>query len=264
MSFNNLADAQAAAGVAYLFDEPAVVIVKHKNPCGVAVAEGPSGAFAAAWESDPLAAFGGVVAANVPLDSDAARLIADRFIEVVVAPEVGEEAAAILAARPALRLLAAPAPGSTLDLRPIDGGFLVQEADRVADDRSSGWEHVAGPVPDERVWSELSFAWRVAAGATSNAVVLSRDRATIGVGAGEQSRVGAVHRALAVAGERARGAVAASDGFFPFRDGFDALATAGVAAVVEPGGSKRDAEVMAAAEEHGVALVFTHRRHFRH
>src|SRR5690606_27764305 len=258
MSFNNHLDAEAAWRLACRFDEPAAVIVKHTNPCGVAVAPDAATAFGRAWECDPLSAFGGVVALNRTLDAATAEQIAANFVEVVVAPEVEEAAASVLSAKPNLRVLAADTPGDgELDFRRIEGGFVAQTRDVPG---GEDWQVVSGRAPSEAEMSDLRFAWTVAAATKSNAIVVAKDRAAIGVGAGDQSRVGAAQRAIARAGDRARGAVAASDAFFPFPDGLETLAEAGVTAVVEPGGARRDEEVIAAADRLGVALVFTGRR----
>jgi len=269
MSFNNYADAEAAWRLVWAFAEPAAAVVKHTNACGVAVCDTVGSAFDKAWDCDPLSAFGGVVALNRPLDAATAAAIAANFVEVVVAPEVTAEAARVLGARRNVRVLEAakPRPGG-LEFRAVEGGFLVQERDDVAlatgGGMPDGWRVVAGSAPSAGVTSELEFAWTVAAATKSNAVVIAKDRGAIGVGAGDQSRVGAAERAVARAGERALGAVAASDAFLPFRDGLDVLAAAGVVALVEPGGSLRADEVITAATEHGMTLIFTGMRHFRH
>lgn len=262
MSFNNHLDAEAAWRLANQFDEPAVVIVKHTNPCGVALAESVSDAYARAWECDPLSAFGGVVGINRPVDEDTAHQIVGRFVEVVVAGAVDESAAAVLADKPNLRVLvASPPAGKDVDFRRVDGGFVAQPRDSAGGEE---WAIVSRRRPTETEMTDLRFAWTVAASTKSNAIVVAKDGAAIGVGAGDQSRVGAAERALARAGDRAQGAVAASDAFFPFPDGLETLARAGVTAIVEPGGSVRDNEVIAAADAAGVALVFTARRHFLH
>ena len=219
----------------------------------------------AAWECDPVSAFGGVVALNRPLDEPTSQLIADAgFIEVLIAPEVGDAAATALSAKPTLRLLQAAAPAATdLDMRRLEDGFVVQPRDQVHSD-DAAWSVVGTTALQEPRLVDLRLAWLVAAHTKSNAIVIVRDGAAVGVGAGDQSRVGAAHRALERAGDRARGGVAASDAFLPFRDTVDSLAAAGVTALVEPGGSKRDDEVIAAANEHGMALVSTGERHFRH
>lgn len=261
LSFNNLVDAEAAWRLVGDLDGPAVVIVKHTNPCGVAERDGLTSAYRAAWECDPLSAFGGVVAVNRPLDETTAKEMASVYLEVVVAPEISGEATEVLAARKGLRLMEAPPtiPGGW-EMRGIEGGMLIQRRDSTEDGE---WKSLTRPPVAEQ-WSDLRFAWKVAASAKSNAVVVARERAAVGVGAGDQSRVGAAQRAVAKAGERADGAVAAADAFFPFRDGIDVLADAGVRAIVAPSGSRRDAEVIAAARERDVTLVFAGRRHFRH
>ena len=271
MSFNNYADVEAAWRLVNEFAvEPAAVIVKHTNACGAAVCDAPASAFRRAWDCDPLSAFGSVVALNRPLDIATAEAITAYFVEVVIAPAVESEAQAVMSAKRNLRLLTAPVPtGRDLDLRRIEDGFLVQARDAVGIDEAAselpaGWEVVAGGALSSGLLAELEFAWTVVAHTKSNAVVVSQNRAAVGVGAGDQSRVGAAERAVARAGERAQGAVAASDAFLPFRDGLETLADAGVMALVEPGGSKRDDEVIVAAEERGMTLVFTGRRHFRH
>lgn len=262
MSFNNHLDAEAAWRLACRFAEPAVVIVKHSNPCGVAVAGEVAAAYTRAWECDPLSAFGGVVGINRPIDAATAGAIVANFVEVVVAPAVEEEAVPILAEKENLRVLAAPPPGGEdLDLRRLEGGFVAQPRDRIGDEE---WNVVSRRRPDDAEMADLRFAWQVAAATKSNAIVIAREGAAIGVGAGDQSRVGAAERAVQRAGPRAQGAAAASDAFFPFPDGLEVLARAGVTAVVEPGGSRGDAAVIEAADTAGVALVFTGARHFLH
>ncbi|MEN8234237.1 MAG: bifunctional phosphoribosylaminoimidazolecarboxamide formyltransferase/IMP cyclohydrolase [Actinomycetota bacterium] len=268
MSFNNYADTEAAWRLAADLAKPGAVIVKHMNACGAAEASDGAAAFRDAWDCDPLSAFGGVIALNTELDEATAEEIAPYFVEVVIAPAVTEVAHEVLARKKNLRILTAPFPGTgDLDIRRIEGGLLVQERDRV-DLGDAGlpddWTIAGARTPTDQEIEDLRFAWMVAAHTKSNAIVVARDRAAIGVGAGDQSRVGAAQRAIAKAGDRSTGAVAASDAFFPFRDGVDMLAEAGVTAVVEPGGSVRDDEVVAAADDHGMAIVFTHRRHFRH
>ena len=240
------------------------MIVKHTNPCGVAVRAAIDGAYRAAWDCDPLSAFGGVVALNRPLDTATTERMHESFLEVVIVPEVEPGAVARLAERKGLRVVVAPRPDDDgLDLRSIEGGFLAQTKDRL-DVRGPDWRTVTSRQPTPNEWSDLEFAWTVAAHTKSNAVVIATNRTAIGVGAGDQSRVGAAERAVRRADHRARGGSAASEALFPFRDGIDTLAAAGVSAVIEPGGSVRDQEVIAAAEEHGMALVFTGKRHFLH
>lgn len=262
MSFNNYADADAAWRLVNDLPVKSVAIVKHMNACGAAVGETVREAFVKAWDCDPLSAFGGVIAINGVLDEATAREISEYFVEIVLAHSVTAEAAAVLASKKNLRVLSAPAPTDhDLDIRSIDDGFLVQNRDRGLS--IDEWETKTRP-PSDTERRDLELAWTVCAHTKSNAIVIVNDGAAVGVGAGDQSRVGAAERALARAGERAKGGVAASDAFFPFRDGPDALAAAGITAIVEPGGSMRDDEVIESATEHDVALVFTGRRHFRH
>ena len=263
MSFNNYADTDAAWRLADNLPLCSAAIVKHMNACGAAVGRSMHDAFRKAWACDPLSAFGGVIALNGPLDEDTAAEINQYFVEVVIARSISDAARAILADKKNLRVLIAPPPSPhDLNVRTIDDGFLVQRRDSVHSG-TEGWEAKSRqPTTDEL--HNLELAWVVAAHTKSNAIVVVKNGAAVGVGAGDQSRVGAAERALAKAGERSAGAVAASDGFFPFSDGLDVLAAAGITAIVEPGGSIRDDEVIAAAQEHDVAIMFTHRRHFRH
>jgi phosphoribosylaminoimidazolecarboxamide formyltransferase / IMP cyclohydrolase len=264
MSFNNWLDAEAARALAGSFEQPAAVIVKHHNPCGAALADTAAAAYRAALASDPLSAFGGVVAFNGPVDRAAAEAMAEVFTEVVIAPRFDREALDAFAERQNLRVVRAPPPSSAgLEVRPIDGGALVQNADAVTETRDE-MKVVTRREPDQAEWEDLLFAWTVAARVKSNAIVLASGRATVGVGAGQMSRVDSVDLACRKAGERSRGSAMASDAFFPFRDGIDRAAEAGVRAVIQPGGSVRDDEVVAAADEHDMAMVFTGRRHFRH
>jgi len=263
MSFNNYADADAAWSLVADLPAGSVVVVKHMNACGAATGTSMYEAFTKAWAGDPLAAFGGVVALAGELDGETARAIAENFVEIVIATSVTDEAKAVMAQKKNLRVIIALYPsGDDLDLRSIDGGFLVQKPDTVISDASMWESKSREPSRDEAV--DLEIAWTIAAHAKSNAIVLVKDGAAVGVGTGDQSRVGAAERALAKAGERAHGSVCASDAFFPFRDGPDALAAAGITAIVEPGGSMRDQEVIESAQEHAMALLFTGERHFRH
>ena len=264
MSFNNYADTEAAWRLVNDLPDPAVAIVKHSNPCGVAIRDLIHDAFRAAWECDEVSAFGGIVALNRPLDALTAEMIAGYFVEVVIAPSFESTALDVLSAKPSLRVIDAPPPsGAGIDLRGLEGGILVQDRDHIAAD-SSRWVVVSQRAPSPDEVSTLEFAWIVAAHAKSNAVVVAANRTAVGVGAGDQSRIGAAERAVSRAGDRAADSNAASDAFFPFRDGLDVLANAGVTAVVEPGGSRNDTEVIGAADEHGMALLFTGERHFRH
>jgi phosphoribosylaminoimidazolecarboxamide formyltransferase/IMP cyclohydrolase len=264
MSFNNWLDAEAARALAGALEAPAAVIVKHHNPCGAAVAERLVDAYRAALASDPVSAFGGVVAFNREVDGGAAAAMAQVFTEVVIAPTFSEEALEAFAARENLRVVEARVPATPgLEVRPIDGGALVQEADRVDETRAE-MTVASRREPEPGEWDDLLFAWRVASRVKSNAIVLAAGGATVGVGAGQMSRVDAVDIAARKAGDRAHGSVMASDAFFPFRDGIEVAARAGVRAVIQPGGSVRDEDVVAAADEHSMAMVLTGRRHFRH
>jgi len=264
LSYLNLYDTEAAWRMVHQFDGPACVIVKHANPCGVAVATSIEAAYRAANECDPVSAFGGIVALNRNVDVATASALAPVFTEVVVAPSYDGDALAILTAKKNLRVMSAPAPSSRrLDVRTIDGGFLVQNADVVSLDRST-WKVVTAVSPSESQWADIEFAWSVCAGVSSNAIVFAKDRMALGVGAGQQNRLDSARIAATRAAGRAAGGVCASDAFFPFRDGLDAVAEAGITVVVQPGGSVRDDEVIAAANEHGIAMVFTGERHFKH
>jgi phosphoribosylaminoimidazolecarboxamide formyltransferase/IMP cyclohydrolase len=269
LSYNNLADLEAARRILRELDEPAVVVVKHANPCGVAVAETIEHAFARALAADPVSAFGCVLMLNRPVSGELGRTIAEQFVEVVQAPEYDEEALAALAAKPALRILRdrerrADTPRER-DYRRVVGGLLVQARDSAVDGRE-GMEVVTGTVEESR-WDDILFAWRVCKHVSSNAIVLAAGGQTIGIGAGQTSRVDAVRIAVEKAqdlGHDSAGCVLASDAFFPFPDGPALALDAGVSVLVQPGGSKRDAEVVAAVSAAGAAMVFTGRRHFRH
>jgi phosphoribosylaminoimidazolecarboxamide formyltransferase/IMP cyclohydrolase len=266
LSYLNVFDAEAAWRLAHEFSEPACVIVKHANPCGVALGVNALDAYARAFACDPRSAFGGVVAINRPVNGDVAtQIMANAKADVLIAPAFDEAALDILgSARRTMRVLEAPAPAADeLEVRRIDGGFLVQERDRVLP-READWQVVTKVHPTEDQWLDLETAWTICAYTGSNAIVLVKDRQAVGIGAGQQSRVDAAEIAAQKAAGRAEGGACASDAFYPFRDGLDAAAAAGVAAVIQPGGSVRDDEVIAAADEHGVAMVFTGRRHFRH
>ncbi len=269
LSYNNIADADAALGCVRQFDEsPACVIVKHANPCGVAVDNSLLQAYKRAFATDPESAFGGIIAFNRELDEEtAAEILARQFVEVIAAPGVSENAARALAGRENVRVLACgqwtegPVP---MDFKRVTGGLLVQEPDRKL---SESTRVVSQRMTDEREMADLQFAWRVAKMVKSNAIVYARGGMTIGIGAGQMSRVNS-SRIAAIKAEHAglevSGAVMASDAFFPFRDGLDNAAAAGITAVIQPGGSLRDEEVIKAADEHGIAMVFTGTRHFRH
>ena len=266
LSFNNLLDTHAAWSLVAELDAPAVAIIKHTNPAGLATAATLVEAHRRALEGDPVSAFGGIVACNRPVDGATARGIVEVFTEVVVAPGFDAEAREVLAARQNLRVLEhadAGRPRVSWQLRSIDGGVLVQSSDA---DREpwEEWRTADGAPIDPALEQDLRLAWLAAKHASSNAIVLARAGQVVGVGAGQMSRVDSVRLAIERAGGRQEGGVAASDAFFPFRDGVDALAAAGIVAVVQPGGSVRDDEVAAAAAEHGMTLVLTGRRHFRH
>jgi phosphoribosylaminoimidazolecarboxamide formyltransferase/IMP cyclohydrolase len=266
LSYNNLLDADAALALAAEhMRRPFATIVKHTNPCGAAVGTTLEEAYAGALEGDPVSAFGGVVGLSRPLDAATAKRIAGIFTEVVVAPGFDDEALTVLAGKPSLRLVRVglARPAGQVSIRSVAGGLLAQEPDPGGDD-PAGWSLQAGDPPDPALLADLALAWSVAAHVKSNAIVLARDGRVVGVGAGQQSRVDSVRIAVAKAGDRAQGAAAGSDAFFPFPDGVEALAAAGVRAVAQPGGSVRDAEVTAAAAAAGLTMLHTGRRHFRH
>ena len=266
LSYNNLLDTDAAWSLVSDFAEPCVAIIKHMNPAGVALAETLAQAYPRALDGDRTSAFGGIVAVNRELDADTAAQIAEVFTEVVIAPAFSERALELLGASKNLRLLrvARPeAPDRQRVLRTVSGGLLVQDADAAPEEPES-WSVPTQAQPDEATLAELRFAWTVCKHVKSNAIVLTRDRSTVGVGAGQMSRVDSVRIAVDKSGGRHQGAVLASDAFFPFRDGPDLALEAGVRALISPGGSVRDDEVVAACDERGVPMVFTGRRHFRH
>ncbi len=278
LSFTNLLDLDAAARIALEFDEPVGVVIKHTNPCGVATGATLDEAYVRAREADPLSAFGGIVGLNRELDAATATALTSTFIEAVIAPALSDEARAILASKPNLRVVTADfarivsqwAAPAMREMRTFLGGVLMQERDHVSEARAP-WPREDFPkvvtrrAPTPAEWTALRFAWRVCAHVKSNSVIFTGAERTLAVGAGQMSRVDAVKVAVmkAAAGSLA-GSVAASDAFFPFRDGLDAVAAAGATAVVQPGGSVRDAEVIAAADERGLAMVLTGKRHFRH
>jgi phosphoribosylaminoimidazolecarboxamide formyltransferase/IMP cyclohydrolase len=280
LSFTNLLDLDAAGRLVLEFDEPAAVVIKHTNPCGAALGDSAADAYVRARDADPLAAFGGIVGLNRPIDVATAEAIVSTFIEAVLAPGVEEAARAVLARKPNMRVVVADVATlrrGDVELRSILGATLVQERDVVAEARLP-WRGATDTIrvatrrePSAQEWEALRFAWRIAAHVKSNAVIFTDARTTLAIGAGQMSRVDAVNVAIMKARTRGTnpsrplaGSVAASDAFFPFRDGLDAVAAAGATAVVQPGGSMRDKEVIAAADDHGLAMVFTGRRHFRH
>ncbi|MEN3160214.1 bifunctional phosphoribosylaminoimidazolecarboxamide formyltransferase/IMP cyclohydrolase [Alkalimonas sp. NCh-2] len=270
LSYNNIADTDAALECVKEFSEPACVIVKHANPCGVAIGDSILSAYERAYQTDPTSAFGGIIAFNRELDETTAKAIIDRqFVEVIIAPAATEAAVAVIGSKPNVRLLvcgAFSAPAPAVDIKQVNGGILLQDRDQ-ARVSATDLTVVTKRQPTEQELKDLLFCWKVAKYVKSNAIVYVKDSMTIGVGAGQMSRVYSAKIAgIKAADEQleVKGSVMASDAFFPFRDGIDAAAAAGITAVIQPGGSMRDAEVIAAADEHGMAMVFTGVRHFRH
>ena len=276
LSYTNLLDLDAAARIALEFVEPVGVVIKHTNPCGVATGASTGDAYVRARDADALSAFGGIVGLNRTIDVEVAKALTSTFIEAVIAPGMDESARSVLAAKQNMRVVTADfsvladALDKGIDTRSFLGGILVQQCDRVSEARDA-WPQPDCPkvvtkrAPTGDEWTALRFAWRVCAHVKSNAVIFTAGNRTLAIGAGQMSRVDAVKVAVMKAAAGAlKGSVAASDAFFPFRDGLDAIAEAGAVAVVQPGGSVRDAEVIAAADERGLAMVFTGRRHFRH
>ncbi len=268
MSYNNYVDADAARRAAFDFSEPAVAIIKHSNPCGIAVGKDVADAHRKAHETDPVSAFGGVIAANRKVTAEMARQVAEIFTEVIVAPEFDAEAVEILSAKPSIRILVVPAPnsGEGIEMRNIDGGVLLQVQDKLqADgDKFENWQLVTGVEADAQTKKDLQFAWIACRSVKSNAILLAKNEAAVGIGMGQVNRVDSAGLAVSRAGERVAGSVAASDAFFPFADGLEVLIKAGVKAVVQPGGSVRDEEVIAAAKAAGITMYFTGTRHFFH
>jgi phosphoribosylaminoimidazolecarboxamide formyltransferase/IMP cyclohydrolase len=266
LSWNNLLDADAARKMASLWAEPVVVIVKHNNPCGIGRGADLTAAYERALATDPVSAFGSVIAVNGTVDGRLAAAMADLFVEVLLAPGFDADARRHFAQKKNLRLVECPPyrpAAGEIELRAISGGFLAQPPDALPDDPAA-WTSPTRRVPTAEERRALDFAWRVARYVKSNAIVLANGDQTVGVGAGQMSRVDSCRIAIQKAQLPVAGTVAASDAFFPFRDGLDVLAAAGVTAVVQPGGSKRDGEVIAAADEHGMAMLLTATRHFRH
>ncbi len=265
LSYNNIMDLHAAWELAQEWTEPVAVIIKHTNPCGVATASELVQAYTRARDTDPVSAYGGILGLNRPLDAATAREIASTFVEAIIAPGYAPEALPILREKKNLRLLEQPQgdAGKGYEMRRVSGGMLVQDRDDVDLDPAS-LKIVTKRAPTDREMRALRFAWRVAKHVKSNAIVLATEQATVGIGAGQMSRVDSVRLARMKAAFPTQGTALASDAFFPFRDGVDAAAEAGVTAIVQPGGSVRDAEVIAAADERGLAMVFTGIRHFRH
>ena len=271
LSYNNLSDSDSAVSLVLEFPDPACTIIKHGNPCGVATGRDSLDAFLRAWSSDPVSAFGSVIAFNHPLDQATAKALSERFVEVILAPSVTQEAVELLARKKNLRLISFGSeqswyqPGSW-DFKRVQGGLLVQDRDVLPETRES-WRVASERIPTEEEWADLAFAWRVAKHVRSNAIVYAASGKTLGIGAGQMSRVDAAKCGASKAQELGfglQGSALASDAFFPFRDGVDTSAAAGVTAIIQPGGSIRDGEVIASANEHGIAMVFTSVRHFRH
>lgn len=265
MSYLNVFDTEAAWQLVSKFDRPAAVVVKHANPCGVAVAPSIFEAYTRAHNADPVSAFGGIIAVNGEVNEQTAQAISEVFTEVVIAPSFSAEALEVLCAKPNLRIIEAVAPiGSmAIDVRSIDGGLLVQSVDEVSEPLDN-FEVVTERAPSDDEWQSLLLAWQTVAATWSNAIVLANGDVVVGVGGGQPNRVDAARIALGRAGDAARGSVAASDAFFPFGDTVETLAAAGVTAIIQPGGSVRDEESIAAANTHRIAMVFTGTRHFRH
>jgi phosphoribosylaminoimidazolecarboxamide formyltransferase/IMP cyclohydrolase len=265
MSYLNVYDTEAAWQLVSRFDRPGAVIVKHANPCGVAVADTIFNAYTRAHGADPVSAFGGIIALNGEVDGATASEISSVFTEVVVAPSFSADALEILCAKENLRLIEASAPfnAMAINVRSIDGGLLVQSVDEV-DEPLDDFDVVTTRTPTDSEWQNLLLAWSTVASTWSNAIVLANSDVVVGIGGGQPNRVDAARIAITRAGERARGSVAASDAFFPFGDSVEELAKAGVTAIIQPGGSVRDRESIEAANAHSIAMVFTNTRHFRH
>lgn len=268
MSYNNYVDSDAARRAAFDHPEPCVAIIKHANPCGIAIATDLATAFSKALKTDEVSAFGGVVASNRFIDEAAAAQISEIFFEVIVAPGFDEAALKVLSKKENLRLLqvAGPHPGHRVEWRTISGGVLMQSVDNVSvyHDEPENWQLVAGPALGSDDLADLEFAFRAVRAPKSNAILLAKNTAAVGIGMGQVNRVDAARLAVSRAGERARGAVCASDAFFPFLDAFEVLVEAGVKAVVHPGGSKNDDEVIARAQQAGISMYTTGMRHFSH
>jgi phosphoribosylaminoimidazolecarboxamide formyltransferase/IMP cyclohydrolase len=265
MSYLNVLDTEAAWQLVSTFDRPAAVVVKHANPCGVALDSTIHGAYMKAHAADPISAFGGIVAVNGEVNEATAREISQVFTEVVIAPSFSAEALEILCEKENLRLIEAVAPyhSMAIDVRSIDGGLLVQQVDE-ADEPLDDFTVVTDRAPSDVEWQDLLLAWQTVAATWSNAIVLANKEIVVGVGGGQPNRVDAARIAITRAGDSARGAVAASDAFFPFGDTVEELAAAGVTAIIQPGGSVRDSASISAANTYGIAMVFTGTRHFRH
>ncbi len=265
LSFNNILDGEAAWNCSLEFDRPACVIIKHNNPCGAAVSDNLALAYQKAFDCDPASAYGSVIAFNRSVDKACAEAMLDNFIELLIAPRFEPDALATLTARKDIRMieLGEGRPAGGMDCRRIRGGLLLQDYDTDPYDVST-WRVMTSKAPSDEQWEDLLFAWKVAKHVKSNAILLARGGATVGVGAGQMSRVDAASIAVEKAGDRASGCSVASDAFFPFPDAVEKVVSAGALAIAQPGGSKRDEEALAVCESHGVSMVFTGRRHFRH
>jgi len=267
MSFNNYTDADAAWRAAFDHTEPCVAIIKHANPCGIAIGKDIATAYSKAHQCDPVSAFGGVVAANRIVTTEMAQALSEIFTEVLIAPGYESGALEILCQKPSIRIVQCEvATLNSIEMRSVSGGILLQELDEInaVGDSPSSWKLVAGPHVSSETFKDLEFAWRAVRAVKSNAILLAKDGASVGVGMGQVNRVDSAELAVKRAGNRAAGSVASSDAFFPFADGLQILIAAGISAVVSPGGSVRDEEVIAAAEQAGISLYFTGTRHFSH
>jgi phosphoribosylaminoimidazolecarboxamide formyltransferase / IMP cyclohydrolase len=271
LSYNNIMDADAALVIVKEFDEPAVTIIKHTNPCGTAVGKDAQEAFVKAFEADSLSAFGGIVAVNRPVDEKTAQVILEKlsFFEIILAPSYDAGALKAFEARKNLRVMTVEGLGKSKDMVPgshvrrVEGGFLVQEFDQALEDKAL-YKVVSEKQPDPKLAKDMEFGWKLVKHVKSNAIVLVKDGVSIGVGAGQMNRVGSLAIAIQQAGEKAKGSVMASDALLPFRDSVDACAKAGIAAIIQTGGSVRDKEVIEAANQHGIPMIFTSYRHFKH
>ena len=267
LSFNNIVDLESAYAIVADFNRPAAAVIKHTNPCGAATADSISAAYKLAYEADPVSAYGGIVGLNCPVDAATAEQLKTIFLEAVIAPAFDAAALEILGAKKNVRLLEASLPepnaGKRYDIKTVSGGMVIQSTD-TKDVPPAEWKTVSKRTPTAAEIKELELAWKVVKHVKSNAIVVAREGRTVGVGAGQMNRVGSAEIALKQAGEAAKGAVLSSDAFFPFRDTVDAAAKAGITAIIQPGGSVRDEESIVAADEHGIAMIFTGMRHFKH
>ncbi|MEN6411653.1 MAG: bifunctional phosphoribosylaminoimidazolecarboxamide formyltransferase/IMP cyclohydrolase [Veillonellales bacterium] len=266
LSFNNIVDVEAAYKLVAEFDKPAAAIIKHTNPCGTGIGDNLAAAYQKAYQADPLSAYGGIVALNREVDQATAEEIKTIFVEAVIAPAYSQQALDVLTQKKNVRILLAEMPdhsAAQLDCKKVSGGLLIQETDS-KDAPRAAMKVVTDRQPTAAEWEQLLFAWKVVKHVKSNAIVVAGNNQTFGVGAGQMNRVGSADIALTQAGEKAQGAVLSSDAFFPFRDTIDAAAKAGIKAIIQPGGSIRDEESIQAANEHGIAMVFTGMRHFKH